>query len=163
MFSEPSEKNRDTLSAEKRSWNMSRIRSRDTKPERVLRSALHHQGLRFRLHRKDLPGTPDIVFPKHRLVVFVHGCFWHQHPGCANATMPTHNRDFWAKKLRGNVERDDRQVRELERVGWQVIITWECEIRAEITSVVQRILDQIDRTVTGHQVAAEGDVPYGSE
>jgi DNA mismatch endonuclease, patch repair protein len=117
----------DRLTPEHRSWNMSRIRGRDTQPERAVRSALHRAGYRFRLHRKDLPGRPDIVLPKHRTVVFVHGCFWHRHPGCRFAYTPKSRADFWAAKFLANVERDQRNRRDLRRLGWRVITVWECQ------------------------------------
>jgi DNA mismatch endonuclease, patch repair protein len=118
---------RDRLSKERRSWNMSRIRGKDTGPERVVRSVLHQLGYRFRLHVKDLPGKPDIVLPRYRTVVFVHGCFWHRHRGCGNCTTPTNNRVFWVKKLEGNAARDKLKASALRRVGWRVLVVWECE------------------------------------
>lgn len=118
----------DRLTPQRRSWNMSRIRGRDTLPERAVRSALHRAGYRFRLHRKDLPGRPDIVLPKHSIVVFVHGCFWHRHPGCRFAYTPKSRITFWQQKFDGNVERDRRNVRALRALGWRVITVWECQI-----------------------------------
>lgn len=119
----------DDLTPEQRSWNMSRIRGRDTKPEILVRSLLHRIGFRFRLHRRDLPGTPDIVLPKHRAVVFVHGCFWHRHPGCRYAYTPKSRVDFWTQKFAANVKRDAKTRRALEQAGWQVLVVWECELR----------------------------------
>ena len=113
-----------------RSVMMSRIRGKNTKPELTLRSLLHRQGFRFRLHGRELPGRPDIVFPRHKAVLFVHGCFWHQHPGCAAARMPKSRLDFWRPKLSGNVERDARKQAELEAMGWAVKVIWECETRS---------------------------------
>ena len=107
---------------------MSRIRGKDTTPEKMVRSLLHRMGCRFRLHGKKLPGRPDIVLPKHKTVVFVHGCFWHRHRGCKNCTTPTNNRSFWVKKLEGNVARDMVQRRTLRKLGWQVVVVWECEL-----------------------------------
>lgn len=118
---------RDRLSKERRSWNMSRIRGRNTTPEVVVRSVLHKMGYRFRLHVRDLPGKPDIVLPKHRTVVFVHGCFWHRHRGCKNCTTPSNNREFWVEKLEGNAARDRLSRRALVRLGWRVALVWECE------------------------------------
>src|SRR5262245_59328222 len=106
---------------------MSRIRSRDTIPERKVRSLLHRRGFRFRKNVKSLPGAPDIVLRKFRAVVFVHGCFWHQHKGCKRATMPKENAHYWEPKLKGNVERDFRNKQRLEELGWKVFIVWECE------------------------------------
>lgn len=120
----------DSLSPEHRSWNMSRIKGKNTRPEVMVRSILHRMGLRFRLHRKDLPGQPDIVLPKHRTVVFVHGCFWHRHRGCRFTTTPTTRGEFWQKKFDGNVERDRRKARQLRKKGWRVVTVWECETRS---------------------------------
>lgn len=127
----------DVLTPEQRRLNMSRIRGRDTKPEIALRSALHAKGLRFRLHRKDLPGAPDIVFPGARLAVFVDGCFWH---GCPihNVT-PKTNADFWSKKLKGNRARDAQVNATLETSGWRVTRIWEHEVRNELEEVVRRV------------------------
>ena len=118
----------DILSRERRSWNMSRIRGKDTQPELAVRSALHRAGYRFRLHRKDLPGRPDIVLPKYRTVIFVHGCFWHHHSGCKLAYAPKSRVVFWNKKFRSNVDRDRRNASELRRLGWRVITVWECKV-----------------------------------
>jgi DNA mismatch endonuclease (patch repair protein) len=125
----------DRISRERRSWNMSRIRGRDTKPEVTVRSVLHGLGWRFRLHRKDLPGRPDIVLVRHRTVVFVHGCFWHRHARCRFAYSPKSNRAFWNKKFGGNVARDRRDRGRLRRLGWRVIVVWECQAddRAALT------------------------------
>ena len=117
----------DHLTPEKRSWNMSRIKSKDTTPERIVRSFLHRNGFRFRLHVKDLPGKPDIVLPKYKTVIEVRGCFWHRHPGCKSATNPSSNVDFWQKKFAANVSRDERTEQELKKLGGNVIVVWECE------------------------------------
>lgn len=119
----------DHLSREERSHNMSRIRNKNTIPELLLRSFLHRMGFRFRLHRKDLPGKPDIVLPKYKTVIFVHGCFWHRHSGCKRATTPSTNTEYWEEKFRKNVERDEKNRVELEALGWQVMVVWECEIK----------------------------------
>jgi DNA mismatch endonuclease (patch repair protein) len=108
---------------------MARVKGRDTRPERIVRSLVHGMGYRFRLHRKDLPGKPDIVLPRHRKIIFVHGCFWHGHPGCRRAARPTSNTEFWDRKLSANIERDRRARRELEERGWDVLVIWECEVR----------------------------------
>lgn len=118
----------DSLSPTERSERMSRIRSKDTAPEVALRRALHALGFRFRLHRKDLPGRPDIVLPRHRVVIFVHGCFWHRHVGCGIATTPKSNTAFWVEKFERNVARDVRSIERLEAQGWRVIVVWECEL-----------------------------------
>jgi DNA mismatch endonuclease (patch repair protein) len=117
----------DKLDAQRRSKNMRQIRSKNTKPEVLLRSLLHKAGYRFRLHRKDLPGKPDIVFPGRRKVIFVHGCFWHQHPGCREGRLPGTRPDYWPK-LERNVERDTAAIEQLRELGWKVLTVWECEI-----------------------------------
>lgn len=128
----------DILSKEKRSWNMSRIKGENTKPELVVRSLLHQLGFRFRLHRKGLPGTPDIVLPKYETVIFVHGCFWHRHKGCKYAYVPKSRVSFWDKKFRENVERDKRNREQLEQMGWSVEVIRECEINN-----LERLCDKI--------------------
>jgi DNA mismatch endonuclease (patch repair protein) len=119
----------DNLSPQQRSLNMAAIRSRNTKPEKIVRSLLHSLGFRFRIHHKSLPGKPDIVLPKYQTVVFVHGCFWHQHPGCKRCTQPSSNTSYWVPKLAGNVSRDLLHIRELKKAGWKVIVIWECEVK----------------------------------
>lgn len=119
----------DTLTPEARSRNMARIRSRDTGPELLVRRAAHALGLRFRLHRRDLPGTPDLVFSSRRAAVFVHGCFWHRHPGCRMTYMPKSRVEFWRAKFETNVARDARKLGELAAVGWTPVVIWECETR----------------------------------
>lgn len=118
----------DKLTPEKRSWNMSRIRSRNTSPELAVRSALHKAGYRFRIHRKDLPGSPDIILPKYQTVIFVHGCYWHRHQNCKAAATPKTNIEFWTEKFRENVDRDKRNRTALENLNWKVLVVWECEI-----------------------------------
>lgn len=108
---------------------MSRVRGKNTAPEFVVRGLAHALGYRFRLHRKDLPGSPDLVFPSRHKVVFVHGCYWHRHPGCRRASTPGTRRDFWEAKFARNVERDARKERELRQAGWDVLTIWECETR----------------------------------
>jgi DNA mismatch endonuclease (patch repair protein) len=117
----------DKLTAEHRSWNMSRIRSTNTAPEKLVRSMLHRMGYRFSLHRKDLTGRPDIVMPKHNTVIFVHGCFWHRHKGCKDASLPKTRTEWWLNKLNGNVSRDRRNQSALRKAGWRVQTVWECE------------------------------------
>lgn len=121
----------DKITAERRSWNMSRIRGANTSPERRVRSLLHRMGYRFRLHRKDLPGRPDIVLPGRRTVVLVHGCYWHRHPECRFAYTPKSNKAFWEAKFKENVARDRRQRCQLQALGWRVITVWECETKDE--------------------------------
>ncbi len=112
----------DLLTKEKRSWNMSRIKGKDTKPEKTVRSILHKNGFRFRLNRKDLPGKPDIVLPKYKSVVLVHGCFWHRHPRCKFAYNPKSRVTFWQNKFNKTVERDKFVKKELRKMGWKVIV-----------------------------------------
>ena len=123
----------DTASPEKRSWIMRQVKGRDTSPEKIVRSLLHRMGYRFRLQRDDLPGKPDIVLPRFKTVVFVNGCFWHRHSGCKRATTPATNVDYWQTKFERNVTRDARNQAELEKMGWRVVIVWECELKDKTT------------------------------
>jgi DNA mismatch endonuclease, patch repair protein len=125
----------DRIDAAERSRIMSRVRSKDTRPEMIVRSLVHGMGYRYRLHRRDLPGSPDMVFPRLKKVIFVHGCFWHSHPGCKRSTRPTSRVDFWDKKLEANLRRDREAIAELERMGWRVLVIWECETRDEAAAV----------------------------
>ncbi len=108
---------------------MARVRQKDTRPEITVRRCLHALGYRFRLHRRDLPGTPDIVLPKRRKAIFVHGCFWHRHPGCPRASMPKTRIEYWETKFRRNVERDQQAVTALQAAGWEPMVIWECQTR----------------------------------
>jgi len=119
---------------------MRSVRGKDTTPEKVVRRLLHRLGFRFRLHRADLPGKPDIVLPKHRTVIFVHGCFWHRHRGCRHASMPATNQSYWREKFRKNQARDKKNRKRLEGDGWRVAIVWECETR-DLSSLEKRMLD----------------------
>lgn len=119
----------DVFSEEKRSWIMSRVKGRDTKPEILVRSLVHRMGYRFRVHRRDLPGNPDIVLPRHGKVIFVNGCFWHGHKRCPRSKRPTTNKSFWNNKIDANIERDKRFRRELRRMGWKLLVVWQCETR----------------------------------
>ena len=134
----------DIVSEEQRSYNMSRIRWKDTKPELIVRSMLHRLGYRFTVNgpkNKKLPGRPDIVLPRYRTVIFVHGCFWHTHAGCKFATIPKTRTEWWKAKLEGNVERDERKQKELKALGWNVVVVWECELKnAEKLSKLHRDL-----------------------
>jgi len=133
----------DSLTAERRSWNMARIRGRDTGPERFLRSLLHKEGFRFRLHDRSLPGKPDIVMRKHRAVIMVHGCYWHRHPGCRNATTPSTRTDFWVDKFEGTVARDKRNLADLAALGWRVITVWECDLKKNPEQVMHDIRNRL--------------------
>lgn len=128
----------DHLSPEARSANMARVRGKNTSPELTVRKIAHRAGFRFRLYRRDLPGTPDLVLPRHRLVVFVHGCFWHRHQGCHRATMPKSKTEFWSNKFDTTIARDRRQIDELERLDWRILTIWECEVKRE--GYVERLL-----------------------
>lgn len=136
----------DNLSPEKRSETMSKIRSKNTLAEKKARSALHNAGFRFRIHRKDLPGTPDIVLPKHKTAVFVHGCFWHRHEGCRRKTYPKSNINYWERKFNANVLRDKKVQDELVSLGWLVRVVWECEIKkSSPEEIVEMIVGKDDR------------------
>ena len=118
----------DVFSEEQRSYVMSRVGSKNTKPELLVRSFLHRAGFRFRIHGRKLPGNPDLVLPKHQTVVFVHGCFWHRHKDCRRATMPASRVEFWKDKFDKNVARDRKNLALLKETGWRAIVLWECEI-----------------------------------
>ena len=119
----------DTFSRAERSEIMRRVHSENTRPERSVRSILHRLGYRFRLHGRVLPGTPDIVLPKFETVVFVHGCFWHRHPNCPRASMPASNQSYWHDKFQRTISRDKSNTALLRRMGWRVVIVWECELK----------------------------------
>lgn len=134
----------DIKTPQARSFNMSRIKGKNTKPEMIVRKFLWSKGLRYRLHDKRLPGHPDLVFPKFRTVVFVNGCFWHMHKDCKYSTIPKTNKEFWIKKLVGNSERDCIVYRELRMAGWNVIVLWECETKGgEINARLEALYEQI--------------------
>jgi DNA mismatch endonuclease (patch repair protein) len=132
----------ERLSKAQRSKIMGRVRSINTTPEIAVRRALHSAGFRFRLHRKDLPGTPDVVLRKHRLCLFINGCFWHRHRGCSRATFPATNEEFWTTKFKRTQERDKVALQELDQLGWRTLIIWECETKnpVAIIRVVKRFL-----------------------
>jgi DNA mismatch endonuclease (patch repair protein) len=138
----------DTLTPAERSERMGRVRSKNSKVELAVRRALHKLGYRFRLHRRDLPGKPDIVLPSRRAVIFVHGCFWHRHDDsdCALARLPKSRLDFWLPKLEGNRQRDLRKLVELEGAGWRTLVVWECELRniEQVENRLTRFLDPGD-------------------
>jgi len=119
----------DIYDRQKRSELMSKVRTKGTKPEMIVRRKLHSLGFRFRLHSKNLPGKPDIVLPKHQSVVFVHGCFWHHHTSCGKSKLPTSNVEFWRTKIHQNVKRDFLKAEELTKLGWRVLVIWECETK----------------------------------
>ena len=124
--------------SEQRSRNMSSIKSKNTKPEIKVRKVLHSMGYRFRLHRKDLPGSPDIVLPKYKTVIFVHGCFWHRHENCKYASNPKTRKEFWENKFKTNVKRDKEIQEKIKNIGWKSVVIWECEVR-NIESIEEKI------------------------
>ena len=122
---------------------MSQVRTKGTTPELALRSALHSAGFRFRLHRKDLPGKPDIVLPKYKYVISVHGCFWHHHEGRIKSKMPKTNVEFWQNKIQANVARDKTNQKDLAGLGWQALVVWECDIKKDVNAVVKKIVGNL--------------------
>lgn len=131
----------DSVSRALRSEIMSRVLSKNTRPEMLVRRMLHKAGYRYRLHRADLPGKPDLVFVARKKVIFVHGCFWHMHEGCPQARIPKSRVEFWTTKLRTNKERDERNLVELRRLGWQTLVVWECELqKPELLEKIQSFL-----------------------
>ncbi len=146
----------DFLSSEERSIRMSRIRSVSTKPELLFRHAIWHRGFRYRVNTKNLPGRPDIVLPKYRTVVFVHGCFWHGHQGCPTSHIPETNSDFWMAKIARNQERDQEVWRKLEAKGWSVVIVWECQLKkANLDETIDRVAAEIVRNGENYRTVQE--------
>jgi DNA mismatch endonuclease (patch repair protein) len=133
----------DVHSKETRSYNMSRIRSKDTKPEMLARSFLHSAGFRYKLHDKNLPGKPDIVLPKYNTIIFVHGCFWHSHKRCSNNRIPSTNKSFWVPKLIKNANRDAANKKQLRKENWKVIIIWECSIKKNPDKTLLQVLKRL--------------------
>ena len=135
----------DKLTPEKRSWNMSRIKGKDTSIEIKVRKYLFSLGYRFRKNDRRLPGTPDIVLPKYKSVIFINGCFWHRHIGCAKTTTPKSNLDFWERKFDRTIANDRQNYAELEKQGWNVIVLWECELKKEkFATTMQRVVNELD-------------------
>lgn len=136
----------DTLTVKQRSERMSRVKGKGTKTEMMVRRLVHGMGYRYRLHGRDLPGRPDLVFPSRRKVIFVHGCFWHRHPGCKLARMPKSRLDFWKNKLESNRERDLRNQAALLDKGWRFLVAWECELRdlGTLASRIKNFLEDED-------------------
>lgn len=133
----------DIVTKETRSKMMAGIKGKNTGPEMLIRSALHRKGFRFRLHAKELFGKPDLVLPKYRACIFVHGCFWHRHKGCKLASVPKSRQKFWAKKFDSNVQRDVEAICKLRKAGWRVAVVWECSIRREPDATICRVEDWI--------------------
>ena len=123
----------DHLTPVKRSWNMSRIRSKNTKPELMVRKVLHNSGIRYRLHAKDLPGKPDLSNKRRKFAIFVNGCFWHQHKGCKRASIPKSNTEYWIPKLKKNINRLKENLEELDNMGFTTVVIWECEVNKTLT------------------------------
>lgn len=139
----------DTLSSAERSRLMGSVRSKNTKPEMAVRRLVHHLGYRYRLHGKNLPGSPDLVFSGRRTVIFVHGCFWHRHPGCRDASTPKTNVEFWERKFGENIARDCRNEKMLGQAGWRVLVVWECEI-ADLEKLKDKIVNFLDAAKSVH-------------
>jgi len=133
----------DSLNSEKRSWNMSRIKSKNTKIELVVRKYLFAKGYRYRLNDRTLPGKPDIVMRKYKTVIFIHGCFWHRHSGCKEATVPKTRTDFWEKKFQANIRNDQKNEKLLRDMGWNVIVVWECQIENDFENTMSELINQI--------------------
>ena len=125
--------------------HLSSVRASDTKPEWILRGGLHRLGFRYRLHRKDLPGKPDLVFPKYRSVVFVHGCFWHRHIKCKDASMPSINQEFWINKFISTIRRDSRVLRELHDLEWKTMIVWECQLEKDTIVTINKVANWLSQ------------------
>ena len=133
----------DRISPEHRSWNMSRIKGKDTKIEVMVRQYLFHYGFRFRKNDKRYPGKPDVVLPKYKTAIFVHGCFWHRHEGCKLATTPKTRTEFWMDKFAKNVANDRKHYEQLKEMGWNVIVIWECELENDFESTMEKVIQNI--------------------
>ena len=133
----------DIFSKEKRSEIMSKIGPKDSKPEIIVRKIVHSLSYRFRLHRKDLPGNPDLVFPKYKKAIFVHGCFWHGHKRCQQGKLPATNTTFWEEKISGNVKRDKSNFNKLRRLGWKYLVIWQCDIKKSNKENLKRKINNI--------------------
>ncbi len=136
----------DKLTPEKRSWNMSRIKGKDTKIEVEVRKYLFSKGYRFRKNDKRYPGKPDIVLPKYHVAIFVHGCFWHRHEGCKDATTPKTRTEFWLEKFDKNVKNDQIKQEKLRELGWKVIVIWECELKRSFQETMDKVEKELTRT-----------------
>lgn len=138
----------DKITKERRSWNMSKIKSKDTKPELKVRKILYKLGYRFRLHRKDLPGRPDIVLPKYKIAIFVNGCFWHRHNNCIEASRPKTNSEFWENKITKNIERDLKKHELLRMANWKVVVFWECELESKNNNIESFVNKRLNENVS---------------
>ena len=137
----------DRISPEHRSWNMSRINGKDTKIEVMVRQYLFHYGFRFRKNDKRYPGKPDVVLPKYKTAIFVHGCFWHRHEGCKLATTPKTRTEFWMEKFAKNVANDKKHSEQLQEMGWHVIVIWECELENDFEGIMKKVVQKIRHNV----------------
>lgn len=135
----------DIWSKQKRSEVMSKIRGKNTKPEMILRSQLFKQGFRFRVHQKDLPGKPDIVLPKYKTIIFVHGCFWHYHKDCREGRIPSTNSKFWKEKLQRNISKGEANIKTLKKEKWKVFVVWECEIEKQLKRTMRKLTNRIKK------------------
>ena len=126
---------------------MSRIRSKDTKPELIIRKILHNLGLRFRLHKKDMPGNPDLIFSRYNSVIFVHGCFWHQHKNCIDGRLPATRTEWWKNKFNKTKLRDKKNIKGLKKLGWRVLVIWECEIERKPDKTVKKVLSFLNKNI----------------
>lgn len=139
----------DVHDKKQRSYNMSRIKGKNTKPELIVRKYLHANGFRFRLHDQALPGRPDIVLKKYQTIIFVHGCFWHRHPDCRYSTTPKSNQEFWNEKFTKTIENDLKHQSELKKEGWNIVVIWECELKR---GLIEKNLYQLVNSIMGHKV-----------
>ncbi len=139
----------DCLSPEQRHWAMSRVKGKDTRIEIQVRKYLFSKGFRFRKNDKRYPGKPDIVLPRYKTVIFVNGCFWHQHPNCSRSKLPVANADYWKKKLQKNVANDQMHKQQLEEMGWQVIVLWECKLKANFSGVLDAAINNVLKVMKG--------------
>lgn len=133
----------DVLTPEQRSWTMSRVKGKDTKIEIQVRSYLFLKGYRFRKNDKRYPGKPDVVLPKYKTVIFVNGCFWHQHPGCKHSKLPETNNEYWKEKLQKNVVNDQMHTKQLQDMGWRVIVLWECELKKDFDNQMKKVISAL--------------------
>jgi DNA mismatch endonuclease (patch repair protein) len=153
----------DIVSPEKRSRMMSGIRGKNTKPEIITRKILHGAGYRFRLHRKDLPGKPDIVLPRYKVAIFVNGCFWHGHENCHLFRLPKSNTEFWEEKIGGNIRRDRVKQAGIIGAGWRVLVIWECALRGKFAYPADALLERVDRFIEAGDTALEGISGAGND
>jgi DNA mismatch endonuclease (patch repair protein) len=138
----------DVHSKAVRSYNMSRIKGKDTKPEILVRKFLFFKGLRYRLHQKNLPGKPDIVIPQHKVIVFIHGCFWHGHKGCKYFVPPKTRTEWWVNKINETTKKDAENILKLKKLGWKIIIVWECSLKSD---KIKKVLESLTKKIRNSQ------------